>query len=154
MHLGAAPVPLSTRKTCTPRTDVVRARGLFAGASVARGVDWCYAEQEPHTVDKGTLKRVSAWREHTPRSAALVEWHATNMRNIYRLGYDGRVDVKCVRAARGPNIYRCHLPKLGMCACSSVHPLLYFRRTHRIDQGGSVPACTSANAPRVRWGVI
>ena len=34
-------------------------------------------------------------------------------KNLYRVGYEGRMDLKVVSNAKGPAFYRDHLPCLG-----------------------------------------
>ena len=107
------PLVPKSRKLSSDPDDTVRARGMFPDATIAIGADWCYHDQDRLTSAKGKLKKLTAWHEHLPRSAGIVEWKSTGVKNIYRLGYEGKVDLKCAKAADGPTLYRCHLPKMA-----------------------------------------
>ena len=46
------------------------------------------------------------------RNLVRVQWPG-GVANSYRLGLDGKVDLKCVEEGVGPFYYRDHLPLLG-----------------------------------------
>ena len=58
------------------------------------------------------------WSASSPRSAAYIVWDA-GVRNMYRVGYDGMMDLKMVSEGKGGSVYRDHLPVLGQV---SSHP--------------------------------
>ena len=102
-------------------------RGLFPGARVVRGFDWQWEDQDGGKGRKGKLteiqgiknikqncidiyrkiinKKILAWNAQKPRSAAYVLWDSGD-RNLYRIGFDGMSDLKCVTDAKGPVYYR------------------------------------------------
>ena len=57
-------------------------------------------------------KEIQSWNSSKPRSAAYVLWD-NGERNLYRIGFDGMSDLKCLQDAKGPFYYRDHLPLLG-----------------------------------------
>lgn len=56
----------------------------------------------------------------TDRDAAEVTWE-NGYTNVYRLGYKGRHDVMCIKAASGGQYYRDHLPILSTHCFSVFH---------------------------------
>lgn len=87
-------------------------RGLFPGARVIRGVDWQWDEQDGGNGKKGKVTEIQHWSAICPRSAAYVIWE-TGEKNLYRVGFEGMVDLKVIHDAKGYSVYRDHLPLLG-----------------------------------------
>lgn len=90
----------------------ITARGMFPGARVIRGVDWHWESQDGVAGRRGKITEIQDWSLLLPRSAAYVVWD-TGAKNLYRLGSEGMVDLKCVSDAKGPQFYRDHVPLLG-----------------------------------------
>jgi len=89
----------------------IQARGIYPGAKVTRGPDWEYDNQDGGIGTFGSVKKITNWKEN-PASAAAVSWE-NGTESTYRLGYNGKVDLKCVTASSGGYYYKCHLPSLG-----------------------------------------
>lgn len=53
------------------------------------------------------------WDRESFFSVASIEWSATGISNVYRIGHKGKVDVKYVQEADGGYYYRDHLIVLG-----------------------------------------
>uniref|UniRef100_A0A914X811 RING-type E3 ubiquitin transferase n=1 Tax=Plectus sambesii TaxID=2011161 RepID=A0A914X811_9BILA len=87
-------------------------RGLFPGARVVRGVDWHWEEQDGGPGRRGKVTDIQDWSANCPRSAAYVIWD-NGSKNLYRVGFEGMVDMKCISDAKGGSYYRDHLPLLG-----------------------------------------
>ncbi|XP_066918362.1 E3 ubiquitin-protein ligase mib1-like isoform X2 [Clytia hemisphaerica] len=103
--------PGSNKVLVEPRrkSKKITARGMFPGSRVIRGVDWHWESQDGR---RGKITEIQDWSLLLPRSAAYVVWD-TGAKNLYRLGSEGMVDLKCVSDAKGPPFYRDHLPMLG-----------------------------------------
>lgn len=59
------------------------------------------------------MTKVQDWTSQNLRSAAYVLWDV-GAKNLYRVGYEGMMDLKVVTDAKGPSFYREHLPYLGI----------------------------------------
>lgn len=90
----------------------IAVRGLYPGAKVARGFDWNYGEQDAGEKKTGKIIEIRDWSKTHPRSAAYVVWE-NNRENLYRLGYDGMVDLRAVTPGKGGYYYPEHAPLLG-----------------------------------------
>lgn len=101
------------------RAKKVVTRGLFAGARVVRGVDWQWEEQDGGPGRRGKITDLQDWSAASPRSAAYVVWDS-GAKNLYRVGFEGMVDLKCISDAKGGSYYRDHLPLLGKRAQLSI----------------------------------
>ena len=101
-------VLLETRR----KSKKILSRGLFPGGRVVRGFDWQWEDQDGGKGRKGKLTEIQAWNAQKPRSAAYVLWDSGD-RNLYRIGFDGMSDLKCVTDSKGTLYYRDHLPCLG-----------------------------------------
>lgn len=53
------------------------------------------------------------WDRESFFSVASIEWSATGISNVYRIGHKGKVDVKYVQEADGGYYYRDHLIVFG-----------------------------------------
>ena len=100
------------------KSKKIQTRGLCPGARVTRGVDWQWDDQDGGRGRKGKLTSSEDWSASSPRSAAYIVWDA-GVRNMYRVGYDGMMDLKMVSEGKGGSVYRDHLPVLGQV---SSHP--------------------------------
>ena len=90
------------------RSKKLSARGIFPGASVVRGVDWQWEDQDGVLCHiyfmsqfnfsvcvggqgrKGKVTEVQEWVGGVPRSAVFVVWDNA-AKNLYRVGYEGMV---------------------------------------------------------------
>jgi len=106
--------PQSERVILEPRrkSKKITARGIFPGARVIRGVDWHWEAQDGEAGRRGKVAEIQDWSAGIPRSAAYIIWD-TGAKNLYRLGFEGMVDLKCLSDAKGISFYRDHLPLLG-----------------------------------------
>lgn len=90
------------------------ARGIFKGAKVVRGPDWEWKDQDGGQNKEGEVKEIVGWKDETTKDAVRVSWKEGQRANIYRLGKDGKVDLKCTVPAKGTSYYRDHLPQLAL----------------------------------------
>ncbi|XP_046342697.2 E3 ubiquitin-protein ligase MIB2-like isoform X1 [Haliotis rufescens] len=92
----------------------IRSLGLFPGARVVRGEDWKWEQQDGGSGSKGKLTEIPT--EHnvtTIRNIARVKWD-NGRSNIYRVGHEGKVDVKYTEEGVGPSYYRENMPVLDV----------------------------------------
>uniref|UniRef100_A0A5S6Q828 RING-type E3 ubiquitin transferase n=1 Tax=Trichuris muris TaxID=70415 RepID=A0A5S6Q828_TRIMR len=87
-------------------------RGLYPGAQVVRGIDWQWDNQDGGAGGRGRIRDIQEWSKDYPRSAAYVVWDSGSQ-NLYRVGFDGMVDLKSISDAKGGSYYRDHLLLLG-----------------------------------------
>eukprot|EP00112_Aurelia_sp_Birch-Aquarium-sp1_P018775 Seg4531.2 transcript_id=Seg4531.2/GoldUCD/mRNA.D3Y31 product="E3 ubiquitin-protein ligase MIB1" protein_id=Seg4531.2/GoldUCD/D3Y31 len=107
--------PGRNRTLVEPRrkSKKISARGLFPGARVVRGVDWQWEGQDGEPGRRGKITEIQDWSTSSPRSAAYVLWDG-GTKNLYRVGFEGMVDIKAFNEAKGYSFYRDHLPVLGL----------------------------------------
>ncbi len=60
----------------------------------------------------GIVTQIGNWRARSFRSSVEVQWENESS-NIYRCGYVGKIDVKCIEDESPGMYYRDHLPVLG-----------------------------------------
>ena len=60
----------------------------------------------------GTVTDVCDWSECFKKGAATVQWKEGGLVK-YRVGHDGRVELKAVETAAGLDFYEDHLPLIG-----------------------------------------
>ncbi|XP_067659038.1 E3 ubiquitin-protein ligase MIB2-like [Haliotis asinina] len=92
----------------------VRSLGLFPGARVVRGEDWKWGQQDGGPGSKGKITEIP--EEHnvtTIRNIARVKWD-NGRSNIYRVGHEGKVDLKYIEEGIGPSYYRDNMPVLDV----------------------------------------
>ncbi|KAB0378869.1 hypothetical protein FD755_010447 [Muntiacus reevesi] len=94
------------------KSKKITARGIFAGARVVRGVDWQWEDQDGGNGRRGKVTEIQDWSASSPHSAAYVLWD-NGAKNLYRVGFEGMSDLKCVQDAKGGSFYRDHCPVLG-----------------------------------------
>ncbi|XP_060066448.1 E3 ubiquitin-protein ligase MIB2-like [Ylistrum balloti] len=87
----------------------VIAKGVFEGARVSRGPDWMWEAQDGNGM--GKVIAVVNFSLDTDRDAVEVTWDI-GQTNVYRHGYDGKLDLKCVKPVPGGTYYRDQLPDL------------------------------------------
>ncbi|MEJ1281604.1 mindbomb E3 ubiquitin protein ligase 1 [Cricetulus griseus] len=111
LYIRSAPesrVLLESRR----KSKKITARGIFAGARVVRGVDWQWEDQDGGNGRRGKVTEIQDWSASSPHSAAYVLWD-NGAKNLYRVGFEGMSDLKCVQDAKGGSFYRDHCPVLG-----------------------------------------
>ncbi|KAK7473302.1 hypothetical protein BaRGS_00035434 [Batillaria attramentaria] len=87
----------------------VRAIGIFPGATVTRGKDWVWDDQDGGPGSEGEVTSYENASVDSSRCLVNVQW-SSGLCNSYRLGFQGRVDLKFVEEEVGPFYYRDHLP--------------------------------------------
>ena len=112
------------------KTKKLQTRGLFPGARVTRGVDWQWDDQDGGRGRKGKLTSGEDWSASSPRSAASIVWDS-GLRNMYRVGYDGMMDLKMISEGKGGSVYRDHLynspsPRCFLTSSFSVPSSVFF----------------------------
>lgn len=105
---GGERVMVETRR----KSKKLVVRGIFPGARVVRGVDWQWEDQDGGNGRRGKVHDLQDWSAASPRSAAYVVWD-NGSKNLYRVGFEGMADLKVVNDAKGPSVYKEHLPLLG-----------------------------------------
>nr|XP_014343721.1 PREDICTED: E3 ubiquitin-protein ligase MIB1 [Latimeria chalumnae] len=105
---GSERVLLESRR----KSKKITARGISAGARVVRGVDWQWEDQDGGNGRRGKVTEIQDWSASSPHSAAYVLWD-NGAKNLYRVGFEGMSDLKCVQDAKGGSFYRDHCPVLG-----------------------------------------
>ncbi|XP_067046975.1 ankyrin-3-like isoform X2 [Acropora muricata] len=102
-------VDVGTRRESTK----LEARGLFKGAKVIR-VPECEVNHQgadPNVV--GVVEEVVSSSDEDTNGSVRVSWKKGGQTYIYRVGKDGKVDLKCTVPATGRSYYRDHLPLLA-----------------------------------------
>ncbi|XP_041480155.1 E3 ubiquitin-protein ligase MIB2-like [Lytechinus variegatus] len=84
-------------------------RGLYPGAEVCRGKDW---EGDEDDDSRGSVREVCPFSER-PRSGVNVRWNQSRRITTHRVGYDGKMDLRCTTPGVGISYYASHLPILG-----------------------------------------
>ncbi|XP_058878045.1 E3 ubiquitin-protein ligase MIB1 isoform X3 [Acipenser ruthenus] len=105
---GSERVLLESRR----KSKKITARGIFTGCRVVRGVDWQWEDQDGGNGRRGKVTEIQDWSAASPHSAAYVLWD-NGAKNLYRVGFEGMSDLKCVQDAKGGSFYRDHCPVLG-----------------------------------------
>ncbi|XP_071110074.1 E3 ubiquitin-protein ligase MIB2-like isoform X2 [Haliotis cracherodii] len=107
---GDTGVEVKKRTTCL----MLRSLGLYPGARVVRGEDWNWGNQDGGSGKKGTITEMhdepKAGRTGT---TVRVKWDV-GPSNLYRLGYEGKVDIKYVEEAPWMYYFRDNLPVLDV----------------------------------------
>ncbi|CAH0558346.1 unnamed protein product [Brassicogethes aeneus] len=94
-------------------------KGIFVGATVVRGFNWEWNDQDGGEGKMGKVLDIRGWDNESSRSVANVAWFSGST-NVYRLGHKGNCDVKCVEGSQGGLYYPEHLPVLGQGADSTA----------------------------------
>lgn len=90
----------------------VTAKGIFVGATVVRGANWEWDNQDGGTGTYGKVLCIRGWDKESNRSVANIVW-SNGRSNVYRIGHRGKVDLKCFQESVGLTYYVQHLPVLG-----------------------------------------
>nr|XP_022337172.1 E3 ubiquitin-protein ligase MIB2-like [Crassostrea virginica] len=86
--------------------------GMYPGAKVTRGKDWNYGDQDGGEGTLGTVRDIRSFKKDmSHRNAVAVTW-PSGKSYVYRVGFNGKVDLMCKEVARGFEYYRQHLPVL------------------------------------------
>ncbi|XP_062506167.1 E3 ubiquitin-protein ligase MIB2-like isoform X2 [Corticium candelabrum] len=109
-----ARVKMTKRSSATK----VTALGIFPGATVVRGIDWEWTEQDGGSGNVGHVVDVRGWGSESDKSVASVKW-PNGSTNVYRVGHKGKVDLRYVNESAGGTYYKEHLPVLGKPVQSS-----------------------------------
>uniref|UniRef100_H2YAN6 RING-type E3 ubiquitin transferase n=1 Tax=Ciona savignyi TaxID=51511 RepID=H2YAN6_CIOSA len=102
------------------------------GIRVVRGVDWQWEDQDGGNGRKGKITKIQDWTSQNLRSAAYVLWDV-GAKNLYRVGYEGMMDLKVVTDAKGPSFYRDHLPCLGQLNGQPSLPVTEFQLNDQVN---------------------
>lgn len=90
-------------------SNKMRSLGIFEDATVIRGPDWEYGDQDGGNGKEGTVESTQNYRpDGKERNAVKVTW-SNKENNKYKLGYRGKVDLICVEETPGMDYYRDHL---------------------------------------------
>ncbi|XP_070207420.1 E3 ubiquitin-protein ligase MIB2-like isoform X2 [Littorina saxatilis] len=87
----------------------MRVLGIFPDATVQRGHDWEWKDQDGGQGSTGRVLELLTPAAHSARSTVKVEWE-NGRKNVYRLGYKGKVDLQYTEEAPGLECYPQHLP--------------------------------------------
>ena len=87
--------------------------GIDIGAKVLRGPNWRWANQDGGHGQIGEVIAIVNFSLDTDRDAAEVTW-GNDHTNVYRLGFEGSVDLKLESPGSAKYYYRLHLPELRM----------------------------------------
>ncbi|XP_022344604.2 E3 ubiquitin-protein ligase MIB1-like isoform X2 [Crassostrea virginica] len=92
-----------------------KCRGLYPKARVKRGQHWKWGDSNGSQEDRGIIQDVCDWGSHGYRGAVRVCWEKKNhTMECYRVGGDGKVDLRAVKVAEGNLYYPNHLPYLDL----------------------------------------
>ncbi|XP_033731449.1 E3 ubiquitin-protein ligase MIB2-like, partial [Pecten maximus] len=92
-----------------------RSLGMFPGAKVVRGTDWDWSDQDGGAGSSGTVAGLRSYEEGIgDRNSVTVTWEKTQKTAKYRVGFEGKVDLKCKVEGEAPgyDYYKEHLPLL------------------------------------------
>ncbi|XP_072046933.1 E3 ubiquitin-protein ligase MIB2-like [Amphiura filiformis] len=109
---GATPVKLPIRDGC----NKIKAKGIFVGAKVMRGLKWRWGDQDGGKGSTGSVTYLDNWTDsNTFRTMVCVTW-SNGHKNKYRLGLNGAVDVIYAKGNEGHGgfYYPEHLPRLDL----------------------------------------
>ena len=71
----------------------------------------------------GEVIAIVNFTTETDHNAAEVTWQNGDT-NVYRLGYNGRLDLKCIKPVKGGCYYKDHLPTLSMKGLSFLRSVV------------------------------
>ncbi|XP_048238902.1 E3 ubiquitin-protein ligase MIB2-like [Haliotis rufescens] len=93
----------------------VRAMGIYPGATVVRGRDWTKGDEDGGSGKEGTVTALVTPGSRSARSAVRVQW-GSGPERTYRVGQDGKVEVRFTEEGPGIEYYPKHLPSLDLCS--------------------------------------
>ncbi|CAL1544052.1 unnamed protein product [Lymnaea stagnalis] len=98
---------------CNSQNDKRLAQGIFKGAIVSRGQDWRNGNQDGGAGKTGQVVDITKWGD------VFVRWMSGNV-YPYRLGANGKVELKLAERCCGNIYYKSHLPVLGALGDGTV----------------------------------
>lgn len=103
--------PTSSPETVGPRRKCkkIRVMGIYPEATVVRGRDWEWNDQDGGDGCQGRVVDLVTPAAHSARSTVKVEWQ-NGFKNVYRVGFKGKVDLKFTEESPGGECYPQHLP--------------------------------------------
>ncbi|KAH9495556.1 E3 ubiquitin-protein ligase mib2 [Bulinus truncatus] len=111
-HTFIRHISLSSEGVAVPprsQGQKTNALGIFPGATVCRGPDWQWGDQDGGEGQQGTVLQVG----NPPLGSLVIVRWTCDRKGDYRLGTDGKVDLRCITPASGGHYYKSHLPVLG-----------------------------------------
>lgn len=103
-------------KVSVPRRQIsvkIQMKGILSSAKVVRSTDWRWDNQDGGSGKTGIVQNICGWNDTSDFCACHVSWSATDTTNLYRIGYEGKMDLKYVQDAVDGYYYRDHLPIIG-----------------------------------------
>lgn len=94
---------------CRNKSMKMRVLGIFPDATVVRGLDWEWKDQDGGQGSEGRVLEVMSPSVESAHSMVKVEW-SSGQKNVYRLGFKGKVDLQYTEEAPGAEFYPQHLP--------------------------------------------
>ncbi|KAL8624340.1 hypothetical protein ACOMHN_044771 [Nucella lapillus] len=91
------------------KSTKIRVMGVFPDATVTRGKDWQWDDQDGGIGSDGRVLDVVTAATHSTRSMVKVQWK-NEFCNVYRMGFKGKVDLRYLEEAPGGECYPTHLP--------------------------------------------
>ncbi|XP_041480107.1 E3 ubiquitin-protein ligase MIB2-like isoform X2 [Lytechinus variegatus] len=90
----------------------VTSYGIFVGAKVSRGPDWSSGNEDAGPKSVGTVTDVCDWSMCFKNCGASVQWN-DDATFKYRVGHNGKVEIKAIQSSEGHDYYEAHLPLIG-----------------------------------------
>ncbi|KAK7485776.1 hypothetical protein BaRGS_00022957 [Batillaria attramentaria] len=87
----------------------IRVMGIYPDATVVRGTDWEWKDQDGGEGNEGRVLDLVTPAATSARSTVKVEWK-NGFKNMYRVGFKGKVDLQYKEEAPGGECYPQHLP--------------------------------------------
>ncbi|XP_059177913.1 uncharacterized protein LOC131957201 isoform X1 [Physella acuta] len=131
-------------RRCESQQERLQARGIFIGATVARGPHWKWANQDGGEGGQGHVTEVRDYATGSYRSGVKVQWSAGSD-SVCRVGHRAKVDLKCLTPAAGGFYYRDHLQVLG----KPCEP--YYKRGERVVCVSNLESLMMVQGSRFRW---
>ncbi|KAK7485777.1 hypothetical protein BaRGS_00022958, partial [Batillaria attramentaria] len=91
------------------RSLKIRVMGIFPDATVVRGKDWEFKDQDGGSGKEGTVVDLLTPADYSARSTVRVKWNSGGT-NVYRVGFKGKMDLKYTEESPGGECYPDHLP--------------------------------------------
>ncbi|XP_076451973.1 uncharacterized protein LOC143287678 [Babylonia areolata] len=118
----------------------IRSVGIFPGAKVVRGKNWEWKDQDGGEGSEGEVVEIlNTASQHGNRNLVRVLW-PSGKNDVYRLAYEGHVDVTCTDEEAGGFYYRDHLPCLDTAQFSTR------KTTSSSPQGGNAEQVSPESA--------
>ncbi|KAK7093215.1 E3 ubiquitin-protein ligase MIB2-like [Littorina saxatilis] len=125
----------------------MRTMGIFPGATVTRGRDWFWGDQDGGPGSTGEVMGYENVAPNSTRNLVRVQWGQGGVSNSYRVGLGGNVDLQCVEETAGIYYYRDHLPLVD--TVGSVRPSSQLQATTNSSTSlSSSSSSSSQSSPR------